>query len=519
MFDKWLKLPAHLYLRLTALLIITVGLGFNNVLMSIGTIWIFSNWLLEGEFQNKLHRFKSDKVLWFISFIFFYSILSVAWSDDVGYWFHDIRVKLPFFVIPFVMGTSEPLQKRFFYFLMIVLVGMMLFTTLLNYLTFDHQGDLDIRYMSRFISHVRYSTLVVIAIFVCIYLILKNVGPRLIWAACIPWFIFYTYKSEVLNGYLLFGILSVLTILYIIRYMERRLLKWVSSISLLIVLIAASLLIVDAFNTYSGLEEVDVKTLPRETPNGNKYYHNTDIRQFQDGKFIWINVCQKELEQEWNERSSIPYDSLDQMGQPMFGTLLRYLTSKDLTKDSLGVWTLTEEEIAKIESGRTSEHKVSGLKAKIHSFLIQYDIYRDGGDPNGHSILQRMEHLRIARCVLAQHWLLGVGTGDVRTAYESCYISTESQLLTENQHRAHNQFLSVWISHGLVGLLAMIFVVLVPFIRKEGRDYFRVVIGVTILVSFLFQDMIETQAGVTIFGYLYALALYRDMDKRKKSIL
>jgi len=58
MFDKWLNLPAHLYLKLTALVIITVGIAISNVLMSIGTIWIISNWLIEGKFQTYWTKFQ-----------------------------------------------------------------------------------------------------------------------------------------------------------------------------------------------------------------------------------------------------------------------------------------------------------------------------------------------------------------------------------------------------------------------------------------------------------------------------
>jgi len=58
MFDKWLNLPAHLYLKLTALTILTVGIALSNVLMSIGAIWIIANWLIQADFKNYWVRFK-----------------------------------------------------------------------------------------------------------------------------------------------------------------------------------------------------------------------------------------------------------------------------------------------------------------------------------------------------------------------------------------------------------------------------------------------------------------------------
>ena len=61
MFDKWLKLPAHYYLHITALSLLVVGVSLSNVLMSIGTIWIIANWLIELDFSTKWGRFKTNK--------------------------------------------------------------------------------------------------------------------------------------------------------------------------------------------------------------------------------------------------------------------------------------------------------------------------------------------------------------------------------------------------------------------------------------------------------------------------
>jgi len=85
MFDKWLKVPAHYYLRITALTILIVGIAVSNVLMSIGAIWIISNWLIEADFKNYSQRLKtSPEILLILGFLLF-TILSLMWSDD--FWF------------------------------------------------------------------------------------------------------------------------------------------------------------------------------------------------------------------------------------------------------------------------------------------------------------------------------------------------------------------------------------------------------------------------------------------------
>ena len=402
MFDKWLKLPAHLYLRIIALLLIAIGLTLSNVLMSVGTIWLLSNWILEGEFRQKWERIRTDKALWLVLFLFFFGLISVLWSDNKDYWFQDARVKLPFFVIPFVLASSTQLRADHFRLILYVFIGVTAFTTVFNYVSFHFAGidQSEIRMMSKFISHLRLSTAVILAIFIGAYLILERKGSRYLLAGLIVWFLFYTYSAAVMAGYVLITILTITSMIFVVRRITSSKLKIAAGTALLGLLIFAVIMTRMAFSSFLGRQEIVMSELETTTQNGNDYLHDTSIYQFENGKYIWINVCQQELESEWNERSSIPFDSLDNKGQPMFGTLLRFLTSKGMKKDSAAVWQLTESELKNIENGITSANPPWGLEAAVHSFLFQYQTYREGGDPNGHSLLQRIEHLRIARCIL-----------------------------------------------------------------------------------------------------------------------
>ncbi len=517
MFDKWLNLPAHLYLRIIALLLIAVGLTLSNVLMSIGTIWLLSNWILEGDFAEKWKRIRTDKSIWLVLFLFFFGILSVLWSDDKSWWFQDARLKLPFVVIPFVLGSSTPLSRGHFLAVLYCFLGVTALTTGINvFAWFTSQADqTDIRAMSLFISHIRLAAAVALALFCSLYLILIKSGNVMLWVALIAWFVIYSYMAGVMNGYVLILVLMLMTVLFLIIKMRSVPAKWA------ITGVAIGLLTIVLFNFWNAItsfrdhENVEVSELPEFTENSNPYLHDTSVHQFENGKYIWVMVCQSELESEWNKRSAIDYDSVDKKGQPMFGTLLHYMTSKGMNKDSAGVWQLTELEIGLIENGRTSANPAWGLGAAVHSFLWQYQLYLDGGDPNGHSLLQRIEHLKIAMCVLKKNWVLGVGTGDLPAAFENCYDKMNSQLIGENRHRAHNEFLSIWMSHGLIGLVAFTTLLLIPVFRKNSNDYFSFVVCVVLIVSCLFEDMIETQAGVTLFSFFLALALYRQSASHK----
>ena len=122
MFDKWLQLPAHKYLHLLGCLLIGVGLPLNKVVMSIGTIWVIANVVIEGYYKTYLKNLKNNRVFLLISGLFLLHFVSVFWTEDITYALGDIRSKLPLLIIPMAL-IAKPLEKEF---ITIVLYGFIL---------------------------------------------------------------------------------------------------------------------------------------------------------------------------------------------------------------------------------------------------------------------------------------------------------------------------------------------------------------------------------------------------------
>lgn len=515
MFDKWLNLPAHFYLRITAFTIMVIGVAVSNVLMSIGAIWLLSNWVIEGKFREYAENFKKNPLSWILLAYFLYSLLTLLWSDDLSYGVKDLRVKLPVFIIPLVMTSSRPIKTSVFYYLLYVFIGIILLTSLINYFWYHQfcEDPNDIRKMSIFISHVRFSTLVTLAVFTLVYLGYKRKLALYLVIPVALWLLYYTYVAQVLTGYVMLVILTWSSVLFFIRKIPTPLTRRVTLGLFLFLSISGSFVMVKQLSKYSK-EPVQFEELERYTVNGNPYYHDTTNLFRENGHYVWLYVSREEMEPEWNKRSVIAYDSTDRKGQPMFGTLMRYLTSRDLRKDSAGVAALSDKEIQLIENGHTSiVMNSSGFREKLSAFMEEYSIYKSGGDPNGHSLLQRMEHMRIAGGIIYENWFLGVGVGDVNQAFERKYEELNTLLLPENRHRSHNQFLTTWIALGLPGLFIFISLLLYPTFSQKKPDYFLSIVTLSLVVSCFFQDMIETQAGATIFGLFYAIAVFREKDE------
>ena len=112
MFNKWFHPSAHKYLHFIGCMLIGLGLPLNKVVMSIGTIWVISNIVLEADYRSYLGRLKRNTLFLSIAGIFVLHFIGILWSEDYSYAFGDIRSKLPLLIIPLAL-IARPLEKEF----------------------------------------------------------------------------------------------------------------------------------------------------------------------------------------------------------------------------------------------------------------------------------------------------------------------------------------------------------------------------------------------------------------------
>jgi O-antigen ligase len=203
-------------------------------------------------------------------------------------------------------------------------------------------------------------------------------------------------------------------------------------------------------------------------------------------------------------------------------TLITYLASKDLKKDANGVSQLTDPDIHNIENGinRYDYNKLPGLRAQIEDFVTAYQRYVNLHDPNSSSMIQRFEYWRTSLLIIKQHPLLGVGTGDLPMVFEEQYIAMKSDLAPQNRLRSHNQYLSITIGFGILGVAWFLWVMLYPAIKTRNfNNYFFVIFWIIFMVSTLTEDTIENQEGVTFFALFTAMMILgREKEEPAESL-
>ena len=518
---------------LLGLLMVAVGLTLSPFLMGMSQFWLVAVWLIDGivgnrdgnvipcegsageggiyfrhDFRYKFSRFWHNKAAVLLVAFYLMHVVGLLWTSDFDYAMRDLRVKLPILVMPLVLSGMEPLDRKRFDFVMVVYVLSVFVATLFSSVSYWRHDYDDVREISHFISHIRFCLNIVFCIAVIgYYLVTYNSSW---WTKCVQallmlWFVYQIYIFESLSGYVILAAVVIVSAVYaFLRWKQGRGWRIAVGATALVMIGVAFFTVWHQVKPMLKVEPVDFATLEQKTAQGNDYWHDTIHNPVEDGKYVGLYYCRKELQESWSLRSTLPLDVTRE------ATLARYLTSKGLRKDAQGVMALTDDDIHNIEQGIANYNnwKHPGLRARLSSTLFEYNLYRRYNNPNGGSLSQRIEYTRASFHLIGQHPWLGVGTGDVPQAFSQAYDELYSPLKEEFRFRAHNQYLAIAVAFGLVGLAFFLFVLLYPWCASRRNHTYLYMVFLTIMLLSMFpEDTLETQAGATLFAFFMALLL------------
>jgi len=152
---------------------------------------------------------------------------------------------------------------------------------------------------------------------------------------------------------------------------------------------------------------------------------------------------------------------------------------------------------------------IPSVKMRVDEVGFEVNNYKNGGNASGQSIAQRFVYWKIAIDLHRTAPIIGIGTGDIKDAYANYYLAHPDLLQKVFQHRAHNQYLTILVTFGIIGLLIFLYGVISPmFYLGKQFDYFYVIFLISFLLSMTMEDTIETQAGVTFYAFFNVLFLY-----------
>ncbi|MFC2086091.1 O-antigen ligase family protein [Bacteroidota bacterium] len=508
----------HNIFYLFGLVVLVIGLPWSPFLISLSQAILLTNWILEGDLIFKFKMLLKRKgALLFIS-IFLFHILGTLYSTDVPMAFKDIKIKLPLFIFPLVMATTKTLSLKqlkiiLYAFLVAFFISSLLSVLALLGLT-NHEIN-DIRDISLFISHIRFALLINIGIFSASFLLfiansrtcLKSI---ILWVFLI-WFTAFLFILQSLTGIIVFIITTGFLLIRWSFLRKNKFYKYAGLIIAILIPLVIVAYITVSVKKYYTIDKVNIEKLDTHTKAGNKYLHKPGSKAIENGHFVWLYVCYPELEQEWNKRSKIKYHETDKKGHQIKLTLIRFLTSKGYRKDAEGIARLSNEEIEYIENGIANYIFINkfGFYPRIYQSIWEIEQYKNGKNPSGHSLTQRIEYYKSAYGIFRQNVLFGVGTGDVKAAFDEYYKDSNSRLKKKWRLRAHNQFMTFLVTFGIVGLFWIVFSFTMSIYREQGfKNYLFTFFFFIAFLSMINEDTLETQAGATFFAYFYCLFLF-----------
>jgi hypothetical protein len=501
--------------------IVLVALPFSNFFISFGSFWLVGVWLLNllnAHFTDRTAKeyfknFLSKKYYHAPTLIFMLPLIGLLWTEDFKFGAWDLRTKLPLLFMPLLVTTLRPMSARAVEALLATFVSALGIAALICigvYFGLGKKPILNIRDISIFISHIRFSMLLVFGAAIILLQWLRKgqwVVPSII--LLLIYFSFIWLIESLTGVSLLLAVGFVLAFIFFSNR-ENKLLKWTLPLLLVTGSIAGSVFVFSEYRNYFNVEVLDKTALEPFSPRGAPYTHHKESTMVENGKLIYYYLCWDELPVAWNKRSEIPFDSIDSKGNLIKWTLIRYLTSKGLRKDMDGVNALTQEDVENIEKGIPNYlfPSQSGITKRLNKVFFEYDNYRNGGSPNGHSVFQRIEFWKTGISLFLKNPLIGVGTGDLKKSFKEEYELNQTKLEEKNRLRAHNQFLTFFITYGIFGGLLFVVFFFYPlfFLEVRRNPYYVVLIAIS-AISFLTEDTLETQVGVTFYAFFHAFIL------------
>lgn len=507
MLDRLTGKPVHLYVHLFSCILLAGGLPASKIPLSLGTILIVLNLLLEADFKTYWSNLKSNRIAYGLWCYIAIEWLSLAWSSDWNYAAHDLRVKLPLYAIPLALVAKPLTGRRHLHLVLGFFLAGVFVTSVLNIGSWFHiWGNKtydDIRGLSQFGSHIRYGLMVGMAIALCIAWFRERLRYRFVAVLLIVWWTWYTYFSQVISGYAAVLAVFFVATLFLVASMRRRSLRWgiVGTVSAVIAL--SVWWTIDFFRPTPPKEAVDTSI---RWSAGNHWYWTDSVNvEWENGYPVVAYISQVELEKAWNAASEVDYyTGFDKKQQPIAFTLWRYMASKGLYKDSVGFLSMSKADVTNVENGLASvELAKGGIYARLYSLKHQLE---HPENPNGHSLLQRLQYWKAARTIISEHWIAGVGAGDIQRAFDGYYATHATGLDKKQQLRSHNQYLTTWITSGILGFAAFV-LWWGSLLRMGWKKHLPAVVAFTAiaLVSFLIEDTLETQMGVTFIALFYGL--------------
>ena len=500
-----------------------VSLPFSEFMISLSSGLLLISCLLTGDFQEKYNRLRNQPAALLIISVFFVYVIGVIFTRNMPLALYELQKTAFILVVPLSLAIGPPIRYTMFRkVLLSFLVALNLASAIAIFrLIFRVQFDIHDIWQILFVSHIGFSFQLLLGVSILIYELYNqkslSKNLRYLIIADILYLLVFLFLLKSLTGLATFAVLLFIHLFFVIRKIKIRKWKLFGSMMLSVLILLGFFYLGSCVYRFYDTAPIDPAQLPEKTQNGNLYRHDVQDKLLENGHHVGLYLSWDELKGSWEQRSSMAFDQNGPNGFHVSATLIRYLTSKGLTKDSVGVSKLTPEDIQFVEKGIANHiytKRFFSLYPRIYQTIWELDVYFKTGDPNLKSLAQRIEFVKAATTIVREHPFFGVGTGNWKQEFVNAYQKNQSKLDPQHYGSSHNQYLNYLVKFGIFGFLWIIFAWTYPLFLTNKHRYYPAVMLLLILAIANFSDSnLEAHMGISFFVFFYSLFLFSETQQ------
>ncbi|MBN1651037.1 MAG: hypothetical protein JW857_06905, partial [Bacteroidales bacterium] len=292
------------------LLVLAFAIPTSRLLMSMSQIGLALLWILDARYREKLQGFFHNRIALILSSLFLLHLIGMLYTSDFDAAVKDLRIKLPLLLLPFFFSGAKTFSRqKALWILLAFVAGVFYASAFVSIENWFSQQDIQTILSDRFIKHMRFSLNINMAIYSLVLIAIyerKKWPDRIFISVIVLWLFIFMLKMGAMTAYVLFVLLLLyLAVSILMRSRGKQLvLGWMS---------LGLVLIVSGYFAFAFLRPIlikselkEISSLEQKTAQGNDY-NQISAELTENGKPIYVYICEKELEPEWAKRSRLPY--------------------------------------------------------------------------------------------------------------------------------------------------------------------------------------------------------------------
>lgn len=461
-------------------------------------MWVLlgANWLLEGRWEEKWRMAKESRLLQAVVAVWGLYAVGLVWTSHLDEGLRLVRELLPLAVVPLVVLTTPPPTGRARLTILWLYAGTVAVVSVIGLVRMLTIEGLPYRETIPYVSHIRFALHCCLVAVICLTESGQGRWRYGAWLLALWMAVFVM----LMRSYTAVAVLTVVSLVLAIRSAHRG--RWVT-VWVAVAAVAIGVVVHEVMSYYR-MVPLATEPLREYTVGGRPYTHRQD-GLVENGNYLNNYLCLEELRAEWARRGGVALDEPEEAGYTTEAVLIRYLNALGLTKDSVGVASLTEEQMDEVGRGVENPVYEHGwpVRRMVYVMLFEYENHRHYRVVAGFTMLQRMELWRAAWRVFMRNLWIGTGTGDLRDELKAELAAMDSPL-QERDMRPHNQYLSWLAMFGVAGGVLLLWLFCRALKGLRGQPALIVAWALTVAISCLTENTLDTVAGMLLAGWFMA---------------